>query len=59
MRRGEIINLRWTDVDLERRVVQIQSRGTFKTKQGKRRTIPLSDTAVYLLKSRKGKTTEA
>jgi integrase len=39
LRRGEILNLRWSDVDLTRRVIQIHSSGTFKTKHGKRRTV--------------------
>ncbi len=46
MRRGEIINLRWQDVDLQRKLIQVKSNPTFKTKQGKRRTLPLSDVKV-------------
>ena len=37
------------DVDLPRHLVHIQSNPTFKTKTGKRRTVPLSDTAYHLL----------
>lgn len=55
MRRAELINLRWQNVDLERRLIQIYTDSTFKTKQGKRRVIPLNDTATYLLMSRKGR----
>ncbi len=54
MRRGEILNLRWGQVDLANRVVHVQSTGTFKTKQGKRRVIPLSDSALLILHSRVG-----
>jgi integrase len=54
MRRGEIINLRWSNVDLKNRVLHIQGNPTFKTKQGKRRTIPLNETAVFLLSSKQG-----
>jgi integrase/recombinase XerC len=57
MRRGEIVNLRWQDVDLQRKVIQIQSNATFKTKQGKRRAIPMSEVAFHLLQSRFGKGT--
>jgi len=57
MRRGELLNLRWCDVDLSRKLVQIQSSATFRTKQGRRRTIPLSETAMYLLNARHGKST--
>ena len=59
MRRGEITNLRWQDVDLSRKLLTIQSSPTFKTKSGKRRTIPLNDTAFYILSARHGKDTSA
>lgn len=52
LRIGEIINLRWEKVDLERRVISIESSPTFKTKQGKRRTVPLNDTAFYILQEK-------
>lgn len=55
MRRSELLNLKWQHIDMERRLIQIYSDSTFKTKQGKRRVIPLNDTATYLLKSRQGK----
>jgi len=57
VRRGELVNLRWQDVDLQRRVIQIQSNGAFKTKQGRKRTIPLNKTALLLLRSKQGKDT--
>jgi integrase len=49
LRRGELINLRWQDVNLQRRIFTVQSNPTFKTKQGKKRTLPLSETAFHLL----------
>lgn len=49
MRRGEILNLRWENVNLQRRVILIQSSVSFKTKQGKRRVMPMSDTISSLL----------
>ena len=52
LRRGELINLRWQDVDLSRRVFTVQSNPTFKTKQGKKRTLPLNETAFHLLSSK-------
>jgi integrase len=55
MRRGEIFNLQWEQVDLARRLVNIQSRETWKSKQGKRRTIPLSELAANIIASREGK----
>jgi integrase len=53
MRRGEILSLKWSQVNAERRVVTIESCPTFKTKAGKRRIIPLNETAVFLLESRR------
>lgn len=52
MRRGEITNLRGQDVDLGKKLLTIQSNLTFKTKSGKRRTIPLNETSLYILSSR-------
>lgn len=52
MRRGELVNLRWQDVDLQRKVIHIQSNPTFKTKQGKRRVVPMSDIVFNLLSSK-------
>lgn len=52
MRRGEILNLQWSNVDLKRNVLTIQSNPTFRTKSGKRRCIPLSETASNLLKQK-------
>jgi len=52
MRRAEITNLRWQDVDFERKTIRVESNATFKTKQGKRRIIPLADTALNLLQVR-------
>jgi integrase len=57
MRRGEITNLRWQDIDLNRKLLTIQSSPTFKTKNGRRRIIPLNDTAFYVLSARHGKET--
>ena len=55
MRKGEILNLRWPDIDMSRKTVNIQSSPSFKTKQGRRRTIPLNDSAYYLLTARQGR----
>ena len=58
MRRGEIVNLRWKDVDMERRTLKIESNPNFVSKQGRKRVIPLSDTAFLLLKKRTGISTQ-
>jgi integrase len=55
LRRGEIANLKWNQIDLQRKLMFIENSPTFKTKTGKRRILPLNDTAIYLLKSKEGK----
>lgn len=45
MRRGEIFNLKWFDVDFNRRIVHVR-----QSKSGRPRTIPLNATAQTLLK---------
>lgn len=47
MQRGEILNLKWSDVDLDRGAILLQT-----TKNGERRFIPLVGIALDLLKSR-------
>jgi site-specific recombinase XerD len=49
MRMGEILNLTWAGVDLFRRIVTV-----FKSKNGERRTVPLNQTALELLKHKAG-----
>jgi integrase len=49
MRRGEILNLRWENVDLPNRLVRVQSDESFRTKTGKNRIIPLNEIAAQLL----------
>ena len=49
MRRGEIINLRWCDIDFKRKTVNVQSNDSYHVKQGKMRTIPLNESAIHLL----------
>jgi integrase len=49
MRLGELLNMTWNDIDFIRRTIVIQSTPTFRTKQGKRRIIPLNDTAHAFL----------
>ena len=56
LRRAEVLNLRWADVDLERQMVLVQNSPTFKTKQGKRRVLPLNEIAMYILRGRRGRT---
>jgi integrase len=47
MRQGELFNLRWDDVDLERGVVRVRGTKTVRS----RRTVKLSETALEALRS--------
>jgi integrase len=47
MRRGEIMNLKWSDIDLARGSILLQT-----TKNGDRRFVPLVGTALDLLRSK-------
>jgi integrase len=55
-RRSEVVNLKWSDVDLSRRMVSFESNGGFRVKAGKRRSIPLNDEVLKLLSSIKNST---
>ena len=57
LRRGEIVNLRWKDVIMDNRTLEIETNPSFKSKQGRRRVIPLNDNSFYLVQSRFGKAT--
>jgi integrase len=52
LRRSELTNLRWQDVDLQRKIILIQSNPTFKTKHGKKRVLPLNDMAFRMLQAK-------
>jgi integrase len=45
MRRGEILSLRWSDVDMRRRTITLS-----QTKNNERRVIPLNETVTAVLK---------
>jgi integrase len=50
MRRGEILNLKWPDVDFKNRIITIQ-----ESKSGRKRMLPMDDTlweALSLLPTR-------
>ena len=52
MRQGEILSLRWDQVDFQARVARLSSSASFRTKTGKRRSVPLGDTAIQVLRGR-------
>lgn len=53
LRRGEVINLRWRDVDLENRRLVVSNTEDFRTKNGKDRKVPLSETPYETLRRMK------
>jgi integrase len=55
LRRNELLALRWRDVDLESEMLLVRNRedGSFKTKSGKERMVPLAGDAVLLLSEMK------
>jgi integrase len=48
LRRGELVNLRWQDLDLEKYLVKIVNQECWRTKSGKNRAAFLDDHAVAL-----------
>ncbi len=49
LRRGELLNLTWQDVDFERWLLHVHSTENFRTKGGRRRAVPMSETLFHLL----------
>jgi integrase/recombinase XerD len=52
-RLGEIVSLRWDDVDLAARKIHIRSKADFRVKGGKPRSVPLHPWVSAFLESRK------
>jgi integrase len=49
MRRGEILSLRWSDIDAGARVARITNTDEFTTKSGEERTVSLNDAALMVV----------
>lgn len=49
MRLGEILQLKWIDVDLDRKVIFVKNSDTFRTKSGKIRVIPMNEELYRML----------
>lgn len=49
MRRGEIINLEWSDIDLQRHTLHVRSKEGFTVKGRRKRVIPMVDESYSLL----------
>ena len=50
LRAGEVVNLRWADVDLDAKRLTVANTDTFTTKAGKERTVPLAAPALDVLR---------
>lgn len=50
LRRGEALGLRWTDVDLDRRMLTVRHSYGGQTKSGKHRTVPIPGALVTFLR---------
>lgn len=51
MRISEIINLEWSDVNLEGKVVKVRNKGSFITKSKRERVIPMNEKVFSILSS--------
>lgn len=60
LRKGEWINLNWSNVNLSENnpSITITSSGSWKTKTGESRVIPLNKNAVEIIKKQKGRNSE-
>lgn len=58
-RRGELCALIWSDIDFQRRTLQIRAEDEGAAKTGTKRTVPLSQTAVDILTESKPKRAKA
>jgi integrase len=49
LRKGELLNLQWNDVDLQRGILLVRSSMSYRTKGGKIRMVPLNTPALQML----------
>jgi integrase len=52
LRRGELLALRWKDVDLEKGQIHVRNREDFRTKSGAERVVPVRGPALSVLRRR-------
>lgn len=52
LRRSELVNLHWDDVDLRKRCLTVRNRSDFKTKNGHERVVPLRSDALGVIERR-------
>jgi integrase len=51
LRRGEALGLRWSDIDLERRMITVRRSYSGQTKSSRHRTVPMSPVLVATLRA--------
>ena len=49
LRKSELINLRWEDIDFERKYIRVESKEDWRTKTGNTREIPITDDLIGVL----------
>jgi site-specific recombinase XerD len=49
LRRGELVNLKWEHIDLEKRILKVANTAQFQTKSKRERFVPLNLTAMALM----------
>ena len=49
LRKSELINLRWEDIDFQRKCIRVESKEDWRTKTGNTREIPIADDLVRIL----------
>ncbi len=49
MRRGEILNLEWQDIDMNNKIIRLKNKDGFTTKSKKERVIPINDLVYDML----------
>lgn len=52
MRVGEIVNLRWSSIDLERKLILVENTEEYKTKTRKGRVVPMNEWVYYFLSNK-------
>lgn len=58
MRLGEIANLTWRGIDLERKIITVQSTAVFRTKNGCSRMVPMNENLFRMMENKSGYSTD-
>ena len=53
MRLGELLSLKWQEVDFDRKVIYVRNSETFKTKSKKNRVVPMNNELIRVLMEKK------